>query len=70
MLCRVSKLRIGRVTIGLSQSRLADIVSTYGMRLSRIERGRVPATADERKRIAGVLGMPEEELFDGEGRAR
>jgi len=60
----VSKMKIERVKSDLSQSRLADMVGSHQVRISRIERGARPAP-EEAEGIAKVLGLHPEELFDG-----
>lgn len=60
----VSRMKIERIKSELSQARLAEMSRTHQVRISRIERGARPCR-DEAVRIAKVLGIRPEELFDG-----
>lgn len=56
-------LRILLLRRGLSQLSLARSVGISASRISRILCGRVSPRARDRRRIAGFLGISEQELF-------
>jgi len=58
------RLAAARVLAGLTQRRLAELVGTKEIEISRIETGRVAPDAAMKQRIALVLGKPTFELFD------
>ena len=58
LLIKVALLRRGEL-----QYEFASRLGMGETRLSRIVRGRVDPTAEERKDIADALGLPEAELF-------
>jgi transcriptional regulator with XRE-family HTH domain len=58
-------MKVARIRAGLSQERLAIYINSYQVRISRIERGKSPPTADEREKIALGLGVSPEALFGG-----
>lgn len=49
--------------VGLTQRALAQGVGVSEFRISRVLRGRFPARPRERRRIAGLLGVPVSKLF-------
>jgi transcriptional regulator with XRE-family HTH domain len=57
-------LRHYRLLAGLSQQRLADLMSTDPSRISGYERGTTGCTVDIADRIAQVLKIPLAALFD------
>ena len=61
-----SKLKVCLSQSGKRQYQIAREVGLTENELSRIVRGRRPATAEERKRLALVLGVTERELFGGD----
>jgi transcriptional regulator with XRE-family HTH domain len=61
------RLKMALVGAGDRQFVLAARIGMSETRLSRIVRGRVEPTTDERKRIADALGLTEEELFPSGG---
>jgi transcriptional regulator with XRE-family HTH domain len=56
-------LKLALLRRGERQYELASRLGIGETRLSRIVRGRVEATPEERARIAEALGVPERELF-------
>lgn len=61
-----SKLSIALFLAGTPQYEVASASGMSETRLSRIALGRVQASADERQRIAEVLGKRVDELFESE----
>lgn len=57
------ELKVAIVRSGLHQYDLAARVGISETRLSRIVRGRLDPTADERQRLAAVLRTSEDRLF-------
>lgn len=57
------RLAAARVLKGITQRRLAELVGTREIEISRIETERVTPTAAMKQRIAEVLGKPTFELF-------
>ena len=57
------KLKIELLRRGVSQRELARIMGTTPSRISRIIRGRVRLSRQDRRLIAEVLGSPANELF-------
>jgi transcriptional regulator with XRE-family HTH domain len=66
----VSEMKMARIRAGLSQDRLAALVKSYQVRISRVERGKSTPTANEGEMIAFVLGVAPEELFPNRGDER
>jgi transcriptional regulator with XRE-family HTH domain len=62
-----AKLKLCLSQTGRRQYQIAREVGLTENELSRIVRGRRPATADERRRLAAVLGIAERDLFGSEG---
>jgi len=58
-----AKLKLCMAQTGRRQYEIAREIGLTENELSRIVRGRRSATADERRRLAMVLGVPEPELF-------
>jgi transcriptional regulator with XRE-family HTH domain len=58
-----AKLKFCLAQTGRRQYEIAREVGLTENELSRIVRGRRPATADERRRLALVLGVAEPDLF-------
>jgi len=58
-----AKLKEFLAQTGRRQYQIAREVGLTENELSRIVRGRRPPTADERKRLAQVLGVTEPDLF-------
>lgn len=63
MVTKTSSMKVFRVAVGLSQSRLADATGTYQGRISRLERGTSAPDPDEVERISQALGVPPDKLF-------
>ena len=58
------RMAAARVLKGITQRKLAELVGTREIEISRIETGRVCPGADMKRRIAEVLGKPAFEIFD------
>jgi transcriptional regulator with XRE-family HTH domain len=58
-----AKLKLCMAQTGRRQYEIAREIGLTENELSRIVRGRRSATADERRRLAKALGVPEPELF-------
>jgi len=60
---KVSRLRIARVSAGLSQTELARTVGISQVMISYLELGKTRGSAELRSRIAAALGRSEARLF-------
>jgi len=58
------RLAAARGLKGITQRKLAELVGTREIEISRIETGRVAPTETMKERIAMILGKPAFELFD------
>ena len=58
------RLAAARVLKGITQRKLAELVGTREIEISRIETGRITPDATMKQRIAAVLGKPTFEIFD------
>lgn len=58
------RLAAARVLRGITQRKLAELVGTKEIEISRIETGPVAPDAAMKQRIAMILGKPTFELFD------
>ena len=58
------RLAAARVLKGITQRKLAELVGTREIEISRIETGRVAPDARMKERIAMILGKPAFELFE------
>ena len=58
------RLKAARVLKGLTQLRLAELVGSKEIDISRFETGRARPDKDTRRRISEVLQKPAFELFD------
>ncbi|HEY9171477.1 MAG TPA: helix-turn-helix transcriptional regulator [Verrucomicrobiae bacterium] len=58
------RMAAARVLKNLTQRKLAELVGTREIEISRIETGRITPDAAIKERIALVLGKPTFELFD------
>ena len=59
----IPNLRLHREAAGLSQDELASRARMSQSKLSRVERGFLTATPDEREQLAVALGVTVEQLF-------
>ena len=59
-----NRLKAARVLLGMTQLKLAEVIGTREIEISRIETGRVFPTGDMKRRIAEVLRKPTFELFE------
>jgi transcriptional regulator with XRE-family HTH domain len=59
-----NRLKAARVLKGLTQLKLAQLVGSKEIEISRIETGRCVPDRSMKERIAAVLGRPPFELFD------
>ena len=62
-----AKLKLFLSRTGRRQYEIAREIGLTENELSRIVRGRRPATPEERRRLAQALGLSERELFGAEG---
>lgn len=62
----MSKMKIARVTLGLTQKDLAELVDKRKQWVSEIECGNENATPELAQAIATVLGMQRDDLFTEE----
>ncbi len=67
---RVTEHERARRTRGLGVVSLGTKVDVSHAYVSRIEGGRVPASAAYRRKVAKILGLPEDILFDDKGFVR
>ena len=58
------RLAAARVLKGITQRKLAELVGTREIEISRIETGRITPDVKLKQRIASVLEKPTFELFD------
>ena len=58
------RLAAARVLKGITQRKLAELVGTREIEISRIETGRITPDAAMKQRIAVVLSKPTFEIFD------
>ena len=58
------RLAAARVLKGITQRKLAELVGTREIEISRIETGRITPDVKLKQRIAEVLEKPTFELFD------
>ena len=58
------RLAAARVLKGITQRKLAELVGTREIEISRIETGRITPDVKLKQRIAAVLEKPTFELFD------
>ena len=58
------RMAAARVLKNITQWKLAELVDTREIEISRIETGRIVPDARMKERIALVLGKPTFELFD------
>lgn len=63
----MTKAELIRRVKGLSQKKVAETVGVSPTVLSHIERCRREAYPKIRRALAGLYGLPEEELFDAHG---
>jgi transcriptional regulator with XRE-family HTH domain len=66
MTAATSRLRTERNLRGWSLTRVGGLTQIAPADLSKLERGKLPAYAGWRKRLARAYRMSEEELFDTE----
>lgn len=59
-----NRLKAARVLKSMTQLRLAELVGTREIEISRIETGRAVPDAQTKQRIADILQKPTFELFD------
>lgn len=59
-----NRLKAARVLKGITQRKLAELVGTREIEISRIETGRTVPVGPMKEKIAAVLGKPTFELFD------
>lgn len=62
-MANISKMRLVRLTAGLSLDELAQVCKLDRSLLSRAERSFYHLTSDQKRRIAAALCMPVDELF-------
>jgi DNA-binding XRE family transcriptional regulator len=60
-----NRLKAARVLKGMTQRKLAELVGTREIEISRIETGRCEPHLPMKEKIAAVLGKPTFELFVG-----
>ena len=60
-----NRLKAARVLKGYTQRKLAELVGTREIEISRIETGRCDPHLTVKEKIAAVLGKPTFELFVG-----
>ena len=65
MKANVSRLKVARVTAGMTQFELAQRLNLPEVTISRLETGRQLPTQELRDRISAVLGKSGIELFGG-----
>jgi transcriptional regulator with XRE-family HTH domain len=59
----ISKMRLARLSAGLSLDELAQACKLDRSLLSRAERSFYHLTSDQKRQIAAALCLPEDELF-------
>jgi DNA-binding XRE family transcriptional regulator len=59
-----NRLKAARVLKGITQRKLAELVGTREIEISRIETGRCEPVGPMKEKIAAVLGKPTFEIFD------
>jgi transcriptional regulator with XRE-family HTH domain len=59
-----NRLKAARVLKGITQLRLAELVGTREIEISRIETGRSVPDVQTKERIANILQKPTFELFE------